>query len=119
MRGALIRRNQGQGLIDKGRADGVADGDVFEIIRKNGIAVRNEGIGVTYSPQDIVGTLTVTKADEEVSAGNLERRGFFDLIVAWDEAFMLPEQEEETAPAPAETIPGADPELRALLRTLR
>jgi hypothetical protein len=115
-RAELIRRRQSQGLIDKGRADGVKDGDVFDVVRKGSAGILNEGIGLVYAPDDIIGKLTIEKADEEVSAGVLERVGFFDRIAQGDEIFIIPKKEEGvTAPAPSV----ADPELRSLLRTLR
>ncbi|MDR2150867.1 MAG: tetratricopeptide repeat protein [Spirochaetaceae bacterium] len=109
----LIRYSQGQGLIDKGRVDGVKAGDVFDIVKKGKTLVRNEGIGLLYAPADIVGRFTVTEADEEVSAGSISRVGFFDLITAGDEVLPQP-----TEPVPEPQLIG-DPELRSLLRTLR
>jgi hypothetical protein len=115
-RALLIRRNQGRALIDKGRADGVKDGAVFEVIRKGSAGILNEGIGPAYTADDVVGKITIEKADEEVSAGALTRTGFFDRISEGDEIFLAPE--ENAAAPPAETAP-MDPELRSLLRTLR
>jgi hypothetical protein len=115
-RAELIRRRQGQGLIDKGRADGVKDGDVFDVVRRGSAGILNEGIGLVYAPDDIIGKLTIEKADEEVSAGALERIGFFDRITQGDEIFIIPKKEEGIS-APSPSV--ADPELRSLLRTLR
>ncbi|MDR2808058.1 MAG: tetratricopeptide repeat protein [Spirochaetaceae bacterium] len=109
----LIRYSQGQGLIDKGKVDGVKVGDVFDIVKRGKTLVRNEGIGLVYAPADIVGKFTITEADEEVSAGSVSRIGFFDLITSGDE--VLPQPPE---PAPEPQLIG-DPELRSLLRTLR
>jgi tetratricopeptide (TPR) repeat protein len=114
-RGALLRRRSSQGLIDKGRADGVRAGQVYEVVKKNQPAVQNAGIGLVYSPEDIVGTLVIEQVDEEVSAGTISRRGFFDLITEGDEIILQPQEAEQRVQAEFMT----NPELRALLRTLR
>jgi tetratricopeptide (TPR) repeat protein len=114
-RAELLLRRQDQGLIDKGRADGVKDGAEFEVIHKGRIGLLHEGIGLVYSPDDVVGKITIEKADEEVSAGRLTRNGFFDRISPGDDIFLAQEKKEGR---PDSTLP-ADPELRSLLRTLR
>ncbi|MCL2069820.1 MAG: tetratricopeptide repeat protein [Treponema sp.] len=114
-RAEIIRRRQDQGLIDKGRADGLRDGDEFVLVQRGRVGLRNEGIGLSFAPEDVVGSFTVERADEEVSAGRLSREGFFDRISVGDEVFMLHEREEASREPPL----AADPELRYLLRTLR
>jgi tetratricopeptide (TPR) repeat protein len=113
-RGELIRRRVSQGLIDKGRADGVKAEQEFDVVKKGQSFIRNEGIGLVYSPEDVVGKLRIERADEEVSMGVLARQGFFDRIGVGDEIIA---QDEQAPAAPADTV--ADPELRSLLRTLR
>jgi tetratricopeptide (TPR) repeat protein len=114
-RAELIRRRQAQGLIDKGRADGAKKDSVYEVVKKGQAGIKNEGIGLVYTPNDVVGTFTVENADEEVAAGTLTRSGFFDRIGLGDEIFLVPEKPD--TPAPETTA--ADPQLRSLLRTLR
>jgi hypothetical protein len=121
-RAGLLLRRQDHGLIDKGRADGVKDGAEFEIVRKGRVEILNEGIGLVYSPDDVVGKLIVEKADEEVSAGRLSRQGFFDQIGAGDDVFLAPPKPGDSGAggaAKSESLLPADPELRALLRILR
>jgi tetratricopeptide (TPR) repeat protein len=118
-RARLIIRRQAQGLMDKGRADGVREGDVYEIVRPGGVGILNEGIGVSYGADDIAGEFTVDKADEEVSAGTLVRKGFFDRITVGDELFLTPKQDGAASSSPPAAPPTpADPELRSLLRDL-
>jgi tetratricopeptide (TPR) repeat protein len=114
-RGELAARRQAQGLINKGRADGVQDGDVYDVVKKGRPQILNQGIGLSYTTDDLVGTITIDRAGEEVSSGALTRNGFFDRITLGDE-IILQAQRDENAP-PAE--PGINPELRSLLRTLR
>ncbi|MDR2094184.1 MAG: tetratricopeptide repeat protein [Treponema sp.] len=113
-RAKLIRRVQPQGLIDKGRVDGVDTGTAYEIVKKGRFSIQAEGIGLSYAPEDVVGSLTVENADEEVSSGLLSRSGFFDLISVGDEVFLKVEKEEGEA-----ALTPIDPELRALLRSVR
>jgi hypothetical protein len=117
-KGELLDRRASLGLIDKGRVDGVASGAVYQVVKKGQSSVLNEGIGLSYSKDDVVGTLRIDQADEEVSAGTLTRNGFFDRLAPGDEIILQPEEKTGgSAPAPVESA--ANPELRRLLRTLR
>jgi hypothetical protein len=104
-------------LIDKGRSDGVKDGAVFDVILKGRTGILNEGIGLVFTPEDVVGKITIEKADEEVSAGRLTRNGFFDRISPGDEVFLIPEPEKKDSQQ--RSLLPYDPELRELLRLLR
>lgn len=114
-RGELLSRRASQALLDKGRADGVEAGQVYDVVKKDRVVTLNEGAGLSYPPEDIAGTLTVNLVDEDVSLGTLNRSGFFDRIEAGDEVVLRKEKTDQ--PVTAE-IP-ANPELRALLRNLR
>jgi hypothetical protein len=114
LRGRLLIRRQGQALISKGKADGVKAGAVYDIVKKGRPQTANEGIALVYSPDDLVGKLTVNSVDEEIAIGALERNGFFDRIEIGDEFIFQVERASSPSPETA-----ANPELRALLRTLR
>ena len=116
-RAALLRRAAGEGLIDKGRLDGCKEDEVYRIVKKGRVDVRSEGIGLQYSEGDITGTFTPKELGEELTSGILTRTGFFDLITAGDE--VVAPSAETAAPAAQSPAPAADPELRAMLRTLR
>jgi hypothetical protein len=119
-RAELITRRHNQGLINKGRADGVSVGDEFDIVQRGRTELRNEGIGMVYSADDVVGRLVIEVVDDEVAAGRLVRSGFFDRIAAGDELFITPPPNAgATTPGGAAPALHVDPELRALLRTLR
>jgi len=114
LRGRMIIRRQGQALINKGKADGVKAEAVYDVVKRGKAQIANEGIALIYSPDELVGTLTITNVDEEIAIGSLARNGFFDRIEPGDEVILR--AEKQTGPSP-ETA--ANPELRALLRTLR
>jgi tetratricopeptide (TPR) repeat protein len=113
IRGRLLIRRQAQALINKGRADGIRQGAVFDIVKRGRLQTANEGIALIYSNDELVGKLTITNADEEIAIGTLARQGFFDRIEPGDEIILQPER---PVPRAAEA---ANPELRSLLRTLR
>ncbi|MDR1507396.1 MAG: tetratricopeptide repeat protein, partial [Treponema sp.] len=115
-RGELAARRAGQAIVDKGRSDGVAAENIYDVVKKGRLAVKNEGIGFSYSQADLVGSIAITEADEEVASGNLTRNGFFDRIEAGDEIIL---QNEKAGTPPPPPDPAADPELRTLLRSLR
>jgi tetratricopeptide (TPR) repeat protein len=112
LRGRLLVRKQGQALINKGKADNIQEGAVFDVVKKGRTQIANEGISLIYSAEDLVGKLTVSNIDEEIAVGTLARVGFFDRIETGDEVFLYQERT-------ARPVEPANPELRALLRTLR
>jgi tetratricopeptide (TPR) repeat protein len=114
LRGRLLIRRQGQALINKGKADGVADGAVYDIVKKGRPQIANEGIGLVYTVDEITGTITIDTVDEEIAVGTLARNGFFDRIENGDEVIF---QTEKAGRQAGETA--ANPELRTLLRALR
>jgi tetratricopeptide (TPR) repeat protein len=114
LRGRLLIRRQGQALINKGKADGVKAEAVYDVVKRGRSQTANEGISLIYNADELVGTLTITNVDEEIAVGNLTRNGFFDRIENGDEIIFQPESASRQALESA-----ANPELRALLRTLR
>ena len=115
-RAVILQRKASLVLIDKGKADGVAKSNTYQIIRKGSATVKNEGLGLTYTQQDIIGTLVIDEVDELVAQGTATRAGFYDEITSGDEVIALPAKGSSPIPPKNETI---DPELRALLRALR
>jgi tetratricopeptide (TPR) repeat protein len=113
VRGRLLIRKQGQALINKGKADGIQQDTVYDVVKKGRPQTANEGIALIYSNDELVGKLKITNIDEEIAIGTLTRNGFFDRIEPGDEIIL---QSNKTG-KPAENA--ANPELRALLRTLR
>jgi len=114
VRGRLLIRKQGEALINKGKADGIQKDVVYDVVKRGRPQVANEGIALVYSGDELVGKLTITNVDEEISIGNLARNGFFDRIEPGDEIILQASRASRPAGESA-----ANPELRALLRTLR
>jgi len=113
LRGRLIIRRQGEALINKGKADNIQEQAVFDVVKRNRAQTANEGIALIYPDDELIGTLTITNADEEIAIGALARSGFFDRIEVGDEVIL------QSIRAIQSTEYAANPELRALLRTIR
>jgi len=113
-RAKLLARKQAQGLIDKGRADGIKAGQIFDVVKKGQAQISNEGMGLVYTNDDLTGKLKIENVDEEIAVGTLTRNGFFDRIEAGDEIIL--QAQRNNAPSRETAI---NPELRSLLRTLR
>ncbi|MCL2230999.1 MAG: hypothetical protein FWC01_07870, partial [Treponema sp.] len=114
MRARLLIRRQGQALINKGRADGIQRDVEYDIVKRGRAQVANEGIALVYSDDELVGRLTITNVDEEISIGTIARNGFFDQVEPGDEIILQASRRTGSAVESA-----SNPELRALLRTLR
>jgi hypothetical protein len=113
-RAKLVMRKQAQGLIDKGRVDGVKAGEIYDIVKKGRPQILNQGIGLSYTNEDMAGKITVEYVDEEIAVGSMARNGFFDRIEAGDEIILQTAKDTRTPPETA-----VNPELQSLLRTLR
>lgn len=102
-RGKLVQRNGSVGLVDLGKADGVAKGDVFHIIRKGVQMLSDTNTSLTYRAEDIFGTITITEVGDDLSVGNIKISGFNDFINSDDQ--ILPEK-----PKPLIVITAAEAE---------
>lgn len=98
-RAELLQYHAGIGLIDKGRLDGVKVGTVYDVVKKGALTTSSEGVGLSYAQDEVVGTLMINTADEEVSSGTITRKGFFDRISVGDEVILqAPEPVAESSP---------------------
>jgi len=121
-KGAIQKRNQDRVLVDLGAADGLKAGDRLAVLKKGSLGVRNEGLGPSWPPSAVLGTLTITAVDEEASVGSLKSAGFFDTINVGDEIIALPAAPAPTpkgGAAPAAPKPAAEPEFPGLFTAVR
>lgn len=99
IRGKILDRSGFDLLIDVGKSEMIKNGAVFNVVRKGYLKTSDTTVGVTYSEEDLLGSITVTEAGEEVSEGFLTKRGFYDNVNIGDEVilFSLPKEENASA----------------------
>lgn len=96
LRGTLLTRRFNKGIIDLGRFQGVKKGDELLVIKKQKIKLDHRKISFVYEDSDVLGTFTVTEADENVSEGIIKKKSFFDFINPEDEViFQVKDKEGE------------------------
>jgi tetratricopeptide (TPR) repeat protein len=104
VRGTLLVRKFGQGLIDIGTMQGLKSGATLSIVRQGGVRLRPDGPGLAWDDKDVLGDFTVTAVDEAVAEGSIKGRGYFDYVNARDEVLV---------PAPASPAPDVTPAQRS------
>jgi tetratricopeptide (TPR) repeat protein len=85
VRGTLLVRRFGQGLIDLGTFQGLKKDDKLVIVRQGGVRLQPDAPGLFYNEKDVVGDFAVTGPDEGVSEGNVTGRGYFDYVNIGDQ----------------------------------
>ena len=112
VRGKILARNGKLVLVDLGKAENIQKDTQFKIIKKGQIRTADSGAGLYYRDDDVLGTITITLAGEEISEGNIENHGFYDRINIDDEVVLvaLPGEQETAAIAneAVDTVPAAD-----------
>lgn len=94
LRGTLLRRIGDRILVDLGRNDGLAVGDLLLVVRKGALSPSPEGIGVTYREADVTAEIEISRTDEEVSEGTLRRSGYLDRSNLGDSVVRKPKPPE-------------------------
>jgi tetratricopeptide (TPR) repeat protein len=97
-RGTLLVRKFNLGLLDLGSLAGVKKDDVLAIVRKDKVRLDPIRPGIQYDEVDVLGSFTVTSADEGSAEGIVSRQGYFDFINTGDEV-VYPVQKAATVPA--------------------
>lgn len=120
LQGRLLKRYQGQGVINLGKADGISEGDKFDILRKDALSWANEGIAVNYDPENVLGSFTVTSVEGDISLGTLARTGFYDRINPGDSVVLQRKDAEGAAGIAVNGAPRtSSPALLELIRKIR
>lgn len=107
VRGKILKRDGKTVVVDLGKAERITDGAEFKIIKKGQIRTADSEPGLLYKDKDVLGTLVITKAGEEISEASIQNHGFYDRINIDDEVVLvsLPEQASDTA---IDTAPAAN-----------
>ncbi|OJF76158.1 MAG: hypothetical protein BKP49_08395 [Treponema sp. CETP13] len=88
-KGTIIDRNVSTVLIDLGTRDGVSVGDTFTIIKKGTLQQKATELGLSWSKNNELGTLTITNVGEEISEATAKKTGFYDVINIGDEIVLI------------------------------
>ena len=61
----------------------------FKIIKRGGLKISDSGTGLTYKDADVVGSIIITNASEEVSEADITQHGFYDRVNVDDEIILV------------------------------
>lgn len=116
LRGKILKRNGKIVLVDIGRSENVVKGSEFKIIKKGQVKTLDSASGLDYKENDIVGTLVITDAGEEISEAEINKSGFYDKINEEDEIVLvsLPESDDDKK-AVLDTVPLANEKGKAVV----
>ena len=126
--GMILNRKNQEVLIDIGKKDGLALEDIGDsskewlIVKKGSIKTADSGIGITFLEEDILGTFAITDIGEDISAGNIFQKGFYDKINVGDyvvPSVVVTPTEEEVQENQSTSVVVTEPVLLQLLREIR
>ena len=89
VRGKILARNGKTVLVDLGKSENIVADSTFKIIKKGQIRTADSGTGLYYRDEDVLGTITITVAGDEISEGTIENHGFYDRINIDDEVVLV------------------------------
>ena len=89
VRGKILDRNGKTVLVDLGKAENIVKDAQLKIIKKGQIRTADSGVGLYYRDADVLGTIVITTAGEEISEGTIENHGFYDKINIDDEIVLV------------------------------
>jgi len=81
-------------LVDLGSNDGVSKDSVFDVVKKGALYTSDKGTGIVYPDSALLGTLTLTTVNEEISEGTFVKNGFYDLLNNDDDVVLTKLSEE-------------------------
>jgi len=120
VRGKILDRNGKLVLVDLGKAENIIQDAQLKIIKKGQIRTADSGSGLYYRDEDVLGTVTITLAGEEISEGTISDQGFYDRINIDDELVLvsLPKEEGETEEeqTAVDNVPAADEKGKAVVK---
>ena len=119
VRGKILARNGKLVLVDLGKSENIVKDTQFKIIKKGQIRTADSGTGLYYRDEDVLGTITITNAGEEISEGNIENHGFYDRINIDDEVVLVAvpgDGSVQQATEAVDNVPTADEKGKTLFK---
>ncbi len=101
LQGTLTQRKADTAIMTMGRSLGIKVGDVFLVLKSGSLFLKPDSLGIVWDDKNVVGKFTVTRLDDELAEGKLERNGFFDSINPRDILIKEPPK-DTTTPVPAQ-----------------
>lgn len=96
----IIDRKFNRILLNIGNIQGISEGDIFYILRKEDLSLKKDSIGFNFDSNLLLGEVQVTKTDDLISEGVLKKYNFFDLVNPGDilikktDSMVIPEIED-------------------------
>ncbi|MDA3955537.1 tetratricopeptide repeat protein [Oceanispirochaeta sp.] len=91
LKGSVMGIDEKQVLLNLGLSDALEKDSEFILLRKDSERWTDKPPYLEFSIDDLLGTVVLTKLQENYSLGTLQRNSPFDLVNAGDEIFMLTE----------------------------
>jgi len=114
VKGKILKRNGKKVLLDLGRTENLVEGAELQIVKKGCLKTADTGNGIVYKNNDVLGTMKITRCDEEISEGEITSQGFYDRINVDDEVVLisLPEAGVDNV---VDNVPAADANGKAVV----
>lgn len=91
IRGKVLKISGTTVLLDLGKNDGVEIGSQFDLVKKGSILTNDSGPGIFYKSNALLGTVNLTRVNEEISEGEYTKNGFYDTMNLGDEVVLIKE----------------------------
>lgn len=95
-RGSLVRIDGDRAILDRGRYHGVKEKDRYVIVRRGRYRLTGSEPFHDVPDSEVLGYITITETDEEISEGKLERATLHDMLNTGDDCFLLTGEEAES-----------------------
>ncbi len=119
VKGKILDRNGKLLLVDLGKSENVVKDSEFKILKKGSVKTADSGVGLIYKDSDVLGSLVITNAGEEISEAELTKHGFYDRVNINDEIVLVSSPESkvqnEANGNVIDTVPQADEKGKAIV----
>lgn len=114
--GRIVQTREDEALISLGLDHGMEEGDELLVAQKNSVARKSSAPGFSVPRDKLLGTLTITRAEDYFSQGTLKSNTVFDSINPEDVVFKI---KEDVDPARVVTESFSDDTFKRWILKLR
>ena len=117
--GKVMSRYQNEALIDIGKYDTDFKDTKIAVIKKDKLVIQKDGIGVTYSPEDLLGYFEPARSEEDLTEGYLKLSGYYDRMNKDDSVILLKKTDNKKESSDYVNFMQTSSYLLSLLRKIR